>query len=99
MTAYLVLARGSGHDQRTTSWSVNAIESHTGIGRPRAQKAIVALVQAGLVRITRGRTKPKYSIIPAHEVPGCEGYPPPEMDVAEQMLFDRLVSGATFVPA
>jgi hypothetical protein len=99
MTAYLVLARGTGHDQRTTSWSVNAIETHTGIGRPRAQKAIDALVQAGLVRITRGGTKPKYSIIPAHEVPHCEGYPPPEMDAAEQNLFDRLVSGATFVPA
>jgi hypothetical protein len=99
MTAYLVLARGTGHDQRTTSWSVNAIETHTGISRPRAQKAIDALVQAGLVRITRGGTRPKYSIIPAHEVPGCEGYPPPEMDAAEQKLFDRLVSGTTFVPA
>jgi hypothetical protein len=99
MTAYLVLARGTGHDQRTTSWSVNAIETHTGIGRPRAQKAIDALVQAGLVRITRGGTRPKYSIIPAHEVPGCEGYPPPEMDAAEQKLRAQLVSGTTFVPA
>jgi hypothetical protein len=44
--AYLVLARGSGADNRTTAWSVNAIEGYTGIGRPRAKKAIDALMTA-----------------------------------------------------
>ena len=43
MVAYLVLARGTGADQRTTAWSVNAVEAYTGIGRPRAKGAIDAL--------------------------------------------------------
>ena len=54
MAAYLVLARGTGPDQRTTSWSVNAIEKYTSIARPRAKTAIEQLVRAGLVHITRG---------------------------------------------
>ena len=72
MIAYLVLARGTGHDQQTTSWSVNAIETHTGIGRPRARTAIETLVRAGLVQIAHKGTRPRYRIMPAHEVPGCE---------------------------
>jgi hypothetical protein len=99
MTAYLVLARGTGHDQRTTSWSVNAIEKYTGISRPRAQIAITALVKARLVQITHKTPKPRYRLMPAQEVPACEGYPPPKLEIDEQMLFDQLVSGETFVPA
>ena len=30
---YLVLTRGSGPDQRTTSWSINAVEKYTSISR------------------------------------------------------------------
>jgi len=70
--SYLVLARGTGGDNRTTSWSVNAIESHTGIGRPRAQKALKTLEGAGLVRIVKGGSRPRYFLLPAHEVPGVE---------------------------
>jgi hypothetical protein len=33
---YLVMARGSGGDQRTTSWSINAVENYTGVSRSRA---------------------------------------------------------------
>src|SRR3954465_6693219 len=71
--AYLVLARGSGGDNRTTAWSVNAIESYTGISRPRAQKAIGTLKSSGLSRQDDGGPPPRYSILAAHEVAGCEG--------------------------
>jgi hypothetical protein len=74
--AYLVLARGSGGDNRTTAWSVNAIETYTGIGRPRAQKAVTALKQSGLIRHDQGGSRPMYFILPAQEVLGCEGGPP-----------------------
>src|SRR3954447_10317824 len=47
--SYLVLACGTGGDQRTTGWSVDAITRHTGIGRPRAKKAVQALRDHGLV--------------------------------------------------
>ena len=75
--SYLVLSRGSGGDQRTTSWSINAIEKYTGIGRPRAQAAVKALERAGLVRLVQKGSRPRYYIVPAHEVPGCEGRPHP----------------------
>jgi hypothetical protein len=94
--AYLVQVRGTGADQRTTSWSVNAIESYTGIGRPNAQKAIKALEQAGLVHIVQTGTRPRYRIVPAHEVPGCDGYPTPALEAAEQNVFDQL--GHRYVP-
>ncbi|HJS84628.1 MAG TPA: hypothetical protein VJ779_04145 [Acetobacteraceae bacterium] len=96
--AYLVLARGSGPDQRTTSWSVHAIEERTSVARPRAKKAIESLERASLVRITQRGTRPRYYIVPAHEVPGCEGYPPPALDSVEQKVFDWLAAGHHYVP-
>jgi hypothetical protein len=61
--SYLVLACGTGGDQITTRWSVDAIERHTGIGRPRAKAAVQALVDAGLVRIEKGGTRPLYRMV------------------------------------
>jgi hypothetical protein len=66
--AYLVLARGSGGDQRTVGWSVHAIETRTGISRPNAKKAVEVLKQNGFIRQLKGGTKPQYYIVPAHEV-------------------------------
>ena len=34
--AHLVMARGTGRDNRTTQWSVHSIEQRTGISRPNA---------------------------------------------------------------
>lgn len=65
--AYLVLARGTGGDNRTTSWSTNAIETYTGIGRPRAIRAIDRLLAAGLVTRLRGGSRPQYYIEPDAE--------------------------------
>jgi hypothetical protein len=91
-TTYLVLARGSGPDQRTTSWSVRAVETHTGTSRPRAETAIAELVKVGLVRITRTGTRPQYYLAPAHEVPGCEACTRPPLDQEEKRVFDLLVA-------
>jgi hypothetical protein len=71
---YLMLARGSGEDQRTSFWSVNAIEKYTGIGRPRAKAAIRTLLDQGLVTCAGSTTRPRYRLVPAHEVPGAEGF-------------------------
>lgn len=81
--AYLVMARGTGGDHRTTSWSVHAIETHTGISRDRAKVAVKALVSAGLVEIERTGTKPRYSIVPAYAVEGCRAFD-------EERALDRL---------
>jgi hypothetical protein len=42
--AYLVLARGTGPDNRTTAWSTNAVEKYAGIARSRAKKAVDRLL-------------------------------------------------------
>ena len=62
--AYLVLARGTGPDNRTTCWSVHSIETYTGISRGRAIHAIKTLLSDGAVKLIRGGTKPKYELLP-----------------------------------
>jgi hypothetical protein len=95
--AYLVLARGTGADNRATTWSVQAVEKYTSVSRGRAHEALKALRRAGLVQVLREGTRPKYRLVPAHEVPGCEGHPPPALDDAEQRLFDQLARGESWV--
>ena len=62
--AYLVLARGTGRDNRTTTWSVESIERYTGISRHRAAAALKVLQAKGVVNLLRAGTKPKYDLIP-----------------------------------
>jgi hypothetical protein len=96
--AYLVMARGSGRDNRTTAWSVNAIEKYTGIGRLRAKMAIQILEKKGIIRGDHtNQTKPRYFLTPAHEVPGCEGYPSP-LDPNERQVWEYLSSGNICLP-
>jgi hypothetical protein len=95
---YLILARGTGGDQRTTAWSVNAVETYTGISRQRARKAIEALSRASLVVVTQTGTRPRYVINSAHEVPDCDGYPRPVLDWVEKQVFDQLLAGFWNVP-
>ena len=69
---YLVLASGTGGDNRTTSWSVNAVEKYTSVSRPRANDALQALSRGGLVRHKKTGKRPQYEIIAAIEVPNCK---------------------------
>ncbi|MHC2087430.1 hypothetical protein [Methylobacterium sp. CM6244] len=72
--AYLVLACGSGADNRTTSWSAKSIEEYTGIGRIRAPRAIEALKDAGLLTQIKGGTRPRYLLQAANAVPGSKAF-------------------------
>lgn len=60
--AYLVLCRGTGGDNSTTSWSVHAIEAYTSISRSRAKKAVEALVSHGLIKQVKSGTRPQYKL-------------------------------------
>lgn len=60
--AFLVLCRGTGRDNTTTSWSVNSIEKHTKMSRGRATTAITNLVKYGFVEKVKGGTKPRYKV-------------------------------------
>ena len=95
---YLVLARGTGRDNRRTAWSIQAVEKYTGISRGRAQQALERLRTEGLVDVLRDGTKPQYRLRPACDVPGSEAYLPPELDELERKMFDRLCAGMTQVP-
>jgi hypothetical protein len=67
--AYLVMARGTGPDNRTTQWSVNAIEKYTGISRPNAKKAVADLLDRGIWKKTREGNHPIYEAVPGNEIP------------------------------
>src|SRR5947209_5707868 len=68
--ADLVLARGTARDNRTTKWSVHAIERHTGISRPRAAKAVEDLIRRGIWKKISGGKHPCYRSVPGDEIPG-----------------------------
>jgi hypothetical protein len=64
--AYLVLAQGSQKDNRTTNWSAHAVESYTGISRPKAKKALELLEGNGLIATTRPKPRPWYDLLPGY---------------------------------
>ena len=68
--AHLIMARGTGRDNRTTQWSVNAIEKYTGISRPNAVKAVKGLLDRGIWKKTREGKHPIYEAVPGNEIPG-----------------------------
>ena len=68
--AHLVMARGTGPDNRTTQWSVNAIEKYTGISRPNAKKAVAGLLDCGIWKKTRDGNHPVYEAVPGNQIPG-----------------------------
>jgi hypothetical protein len=60
--AYLVLARGSGPDNSSTSWSANSIEQRTGISRKRAGEAIKLLGNRNQLSQSGTRARPQYKL-------------------------------------
>jgi hypothetical protein len=68
--AHLVMARGTGRDNRTTQWSVHAIEQRTSISRPNAAKGVKDLIDRGIWRKTREGRHPIYEAVPGNEIPG-----------------------------
>lgn len=60
----LVMARGTGRDNATTSWSALSVWQHTGIARRRAKEAIDALIENKIVELLEIKAGkfPKYKI-------------------------------------
>jgi len=83
--SYLVLGRGTAADNRTTAWSVQAIEKYTGLSRGKASASVKVLQDNSFVRLLRGGTKPKYELLSYLEIPG--------MDPRQPLIFaeDRVV--------
>src|SRR6516164_761010 len=68
--AHLVMARGTGRDNRTTQWSVHSIEQRTGISRPNADKAVKALLHRGIWKQVRDGRHPIYEAVCGDQIPG-----------------------------
>ena len=68
--AHLVMARGTGPDNRTTQWSVHSIEQRTGISRPNAVKAVKGLLERGIWKKIRDGQHPIYEAVPGGRIPG-----------------------------
>ena len=68
--AHLVMARGTGPDNRTTQWSVHSIEQRTGISRPNAAKAVKDLLDRGIWQKIRDGQHPIYQAITGDRIPG-----------------------------
>jgi hypothetical protein len=90
--AYIVQARGTGRDNRTTTWSVESIERYTGISRHKAAAAVKNLQAKGFTRLLRGGTKPKYELAPFGELPGTAD-PRPPLSYPEKMAVNRVQRG------
>jgi hypothetical protein len=68
--AHLMMARGTGPDNRTTQWSVHSIEQRTGISRPNAAKAVKDLLDRGIWKKVRDGQHPIYEAVCGDQIPG-----------------------------
>lgn len=86
----LVMARGTGRDNATTSWSAFSVLQHTGLARRRAKEAIDALIKNNIVELLeiKAGKYPKYKIskpeddkyllwLPNELIDGAAGEVPP----------------------
>lgn len=86
--ALLVMGRGTGRDNATTSWSSNAVETYTGLAWTRARAAVEGLAEVGVIEVIQAGRKPRYKIatpedsddliwLPNELVTGAGNEPPP----------------------
>lgn len=60
--AFLVLARGTGRDNATTSWSAEAISRYSGTSWRRGKDAIAALLTSKSITQSGSRQRPRYKL-------------------------------------
>jgi hypothetical protein len=91
--SYLVMARGTGPDNATTSWSARAVEKYTGMTRYFAKPAIGNLAERGIISVEGDHAKPRYRLLPAREIPGSGAFARPELDYFEQQAYEYAAQG------
>ena len=83
---YLILAAGTGADNRTSTWSREAVNKRTGLNWRKADACIAKLEKAGLVRWISGKSTRK----PRLDLPPIETRKPMQKhvaDMAERILY------------
>lgn len=84
---YLILAAGTGADNRTSTWSREAVNKRTGLNWRKADACIAKLEQAGFVRWLSGKGTRK----PRLDLPLLDKRPRMQKHVAE--LAERIMHG------
>jgi hypothetical protein len=85
--SYLILAAGTGADNRTSTWSREAINKRTALNWRKADAAMKKLEDNGLIRWVSGKGTRK----PRIDLPPVETRPPMQRNVAA--LFDIIGQG------
>lgn len=85
--SYLILAAGTGADNRTSTWSREAINKRTALNWRKADAAMKKLEDNGLIRWLSGKGTRK----PRIELPPVETRQPMQKNVAA--LFDKIALG------
>ena len=63
---YLILARGTQADNRTTTWSTNSVESHTRLSRIKARACISEMIESKLIEHVGGtKNRPVRTLFPS----------------------------------
>lgn len=89
--AYLVLARGTGRDNRSTSWSIQAIERYTGISRSRAGAAVRLLCESRFIQSVGLTSRPQYRLVEYEALLTQVALKP--LTIREQVLYERISEG------
>src|SRR5215471_21800292 len=73
-TAYLVLAQGTGRDNRATRWSATSLKTYAGISWDRANAAISGLITKHFLRASdiSTKAKPRYELLSVQEISEAE---------------------------
>ncbi len=66
--AYLVMARGTGHDNLVSSWSTDAVTRYTGLGRRKAKAGVERVVSSKMVERSGTEKHPRYRLQTAAQV-------------------------------
>jgi hypothetical protein len=89
--SYLVIASGTGGDNRTSRWSANAVEKYSGLHNRRAANAIGQLVATGFLTEERPKEKLRiYRVLAPGEI---TSWPFDESDVERIWLPCSIVEG------
>ena len=95
--AYLVLACGTGRDNKATPWSIKAVKKYAGMGWERAKPAIDELIAGGFIRLGESHTasKPRYELATYCELVDFETVknPPAQPNCYEREVLKDLQAG------
>jgi hypothetical protein len=92
--AYIVMACGTGKDNRSTAWSVDAVRRHGGLTLLRSQAAVRLLGDQGFLRLTNdGGRRPRYDLLPAKDIAATNVSRKPPESEWERCLLEQVRSG------